>query len=608
MPENTRLRTSLLIGFVVFALLLVGQGTLAQEQLPQLAITGSDPTSPPSVALHVVGRDAQGAPLDFATQDLTVTHNGAPVTPVVDGAHRAGTLTVFLVDLPTGVSAEIPAVQDAIKQFASPAGGMMEQVDAVAVYQVAETESREILAPTIFYNAVQNLFVDDLTPETGATALYDSVGNMLENIDNLKPNSDMVASIVVMSDGTDALSSQYQVQDVVLLAGSKGVPVHTVSLDNVDLPPASQEEGRTNLNNLSTGSRGIATAITDTAGLPTIYERIASFRDQTRLRYVVEDLAPGAATIELSLTNEPVVRDETSVTIPANFPSVQLNVPPESRAISLPTLDEPVTLRLSADVSWLDGEERSITAASFLVNGSPIAEIPPDQLDSFDVEISTFQYGSNDMAVAVADEQGLTASSPPIPMQVTEGDLSVPDDISAGGGFGSFLRTLLIILLVLGVLALGAFLLLRSGILTRGSRRGQRPAAKPAPTTAVPPTTPAAAEPAVYPADEGSGPIVMAHLEVLDATSQMPSKINLEGTMIKLGRSPVQANIAFREDITVSRLHATLMLEGTHYRIFDENSTSGTWVNERQVPDYGLELNDGDEIHLGAVHLRFRQL
>ena len=50
------------------------------------------------------------------------------------------------------------------------------------------------------------------------------------------------------------------------------------------------------------------------------------------------------------------------------------------------------------------------------------------------------------------------------------------------------------------------------------------------------------------------------------------------------------------------------MLEGTHYRIFDENSTSGTWVNERQVPDYGLELEDGDEIHLGAVHLRFRQL
>ena len=49
------------------------------------------------------------------------------------------------------------------------------------------------------------------------------------------------------------------------------------------------------------------------------------------------------------------------------------------------------------------------------------------------------------------------------------------------------------------------------------------------------------------------------------------------------------------------------MLEGNHYRIFDELSTSGTWVNEQQVPEYGIQLLDGDEIHLGAVHLRYRQ-
>lgn len=451
MPEKTHLRTSLIVGFLAVVVLLSGRGLTAQEQLPQLEIMGSDPTSPPSVALHVIGRDAQGAPLDFAAQELTVTHNGTAVTPVVDGAYRAGTLTVFLLDLPPGVSAQIPAVQDAIKQFASPAGGMMEQVDAVAIYQVGEFEAREILAPTEFYNTVQNLFVDDLTPETGATALDDSLGNLLESVDGLKPRSDMVASIVVMSDGTDATSTQFEIQDLVVLAGTTGIPVHTASLDNVELPPFSQEEGRTNLNNLSTGSRGIATALSDTAGLGNIWQRIASFRDQTRLRYVVDNLAPGSATIELSLTNEPVVRDETTVNIPANFPSVVLNVPAESRAISMPSLDEPVTLRLSADVSWLDGEERSVTAASFLVNGQPVADIPPDRLGGFDVEISTFQYGSNNMAVAVADEQGLTASSPPVPMQVTEGSLSIPDDIRAGSSFGGVLRTLLIILLIVGV-------------------------------------------------------------------------------------------------------------------------------------------------------------
>jgi hypothetical protein len=49
------------------------------------------------------------------------------------------------------------------------------------------------------------------------------------------------------------------------------------------------------------------------------------------------------------------------------------------------------------------------------------------------------------------------------------------------------------------------------------------------------------------------------------------------------------------------------MLEGNHYRIFDEGSTSGTWVNEKAVPEYGVQLVDGDEVHLGAVLLRFRQ-
>jgi pSer/pThr/pTyr-binding forkhead associated (FHA) protein len=42
--------------------------------------------------------------------------------------------------------------------------------------------------------------------------------------------------------------------------------------------------------------------------------------------------------------------------------------------------------------------------------------------------------------------------------------------------------------------------------------------------------------------------------------------------------------------------------------LFDENSTSGSWVNGRQVPEYGVELADGDEIHLGAVHMMFRQM
>ena len=112
-----------------------------------------------------------------------------------------------------------------------------------------------------------------------------------------------------------------------------------------------------------------------------------------------------------------------------------------------------------------------------------------------------------------------------------------------------------------------------------------------------------------FPRPEGyEAPFVMAHLEVIDAQTLMPEELNLGDTEVRIGRSPQQSHIAFRDDITVSRYHAVLRLEGNRYRIYDAGSTSGTYVNGRQVPEYGLQLVDGDEIQLGAVRMRYRQL
>ncbi|MGH2537483.1 MAG: FHA domain-containing protein, partial [Candidatus Promineifilaceae bacterium] len=99
-----------------------------------------------------------------------------------------------------------------------------------------------------------------------------------------------------------------------------------------------------------------------------------------------------------------------------------------------------------------------------------------------------------------------------------------------------------------------------------------------------------------------------AYLEVLEAVTRLPAAIGLTAEQHRLGRSPAQSDISLENDITVSRLHATVVLEGSDYRIYDENSTAGTWVNEQRVPDYGQQLMDGDEIRLGAARLRYRRL
>jgi pSer/pThr/pTyr-binding forkhead associated (FHA) protein len=59
------------------------------------------------------------------------------------------------------------------------------------------------------------------------------------------------------------------------------------------------------------------------------------------------------------------------------------------------------------------------------------------------------------------------------------------------------------------------------------------------------------------------------------------------------------------EDEAVSRVHAIVTRDedGT-YRIRDQNSSNGTYVNSQRISEYALE--DGDEIQVGLMVLEFR--
>jgi pSer/pThr/pTyr-binding forkhead associated (FHA) protein len=94
---------------------------------------------------------------------------------------------------------------------------------------------------------------------------------------------------------------------------------------------------------------------------------------------------------------------------------------------------------------------------------------------------------------------------------------------------------------------------------------------------------------------------------VLSSVTRMPGTIGLSAVEHHVGRSPILADIVLENDITVSRLHASIVLEGTDYRIYDEGSSSGTWVNDQQVPDFGQQLQDGDEIRLGDAWIQYRR-
>jgi hypothetical protein len=577
----------------------------------RLVISSSDGSSAPTIVIRAYGVDDSGIRINLTSDTIVIRDSGQVISDLhVAGDYNAGVLTVFLIDVPPGVEPHLSEIQQAIERYASPPN-MEERVDYVAIYRVEEGGAGQLLAPTNFHNAVRNFFVTPLGTQDGPTALLDSLGGLLDEVESLKPKDDLTVSIVVITDGTDAVSTEFSPDEMGPKAAGLGIPVHTIWLENPNLQSIYQEGGRDYLADVSAESGGVTAQLDQPTRLQDIWARIASFRTHSVIQYLMPTLIEGEHEVILSLKSDPATQATTSVTVSGSAPSVQLDIPLESRELTLENLDEPVELSLSATVSWLDGGERTLSNAQLMVNGVAIQEIDVGDINRFKAEIDNFNYGSNALQVAVVDEQGLRATSPEIFLSVFEGETQVPDEIQAGGLLDSpIVRYGLICLGVLLLLLVAGFLV--STI--RRRRRSRRayqdlPPAGQSEFGSFPPDSTGDEQSLGVPPDagdytEGGG---TPYLEILDSVTRMAPIIDLNAAEHRLGRSPAQADIAFENDITVSRFHASIVLEGDDYRIYDENSTSGTWVNDGPVPEYGHQLIDGDEIRLGAAKLRYRR-
>jgi hypothetical protein len=77
--------------------------------------------------------------------------------------------------------------------------------------------------------------------------------------------------------------------------------------------------------------------------------------------------------------------------------------------------------------------------------------------------------------------------------------------------------------------------------------------------------------------------------------------LKLEDKITHLGRG-TDTDIRF-DEYRVSRSHAILVRHGGHFRLLDNRSANGTFVNGRQISATNIE--DGDVILLGPVALQY---
>lgn len=115
------------------------------------------------------------------------------------------------------------------------------------------------------------------------------------------------------------------------------------------------------------------------------------------------------------------------------------------------------------------------------------------------------------------------------------------------------------------------------------------------------PYGPVAPPPAAAPPLEA--PTARGHYLLIDDGPQRRT-VRLERDITHVGRDQ-SADIRL-DDHRVSRDHAVLVRHGRHFRLLDNQSANGTFVNDRQIDTATLE--DRDVILVGAVAMQYRAI
>jgi hypothetical protein len=289
----------------------------------------------------------------------------------------------------------------------------------------------------------------------------------------------------------------------------------------------------------------------------------------------------------------------------------QLPAGPAAEEIDLAALS-PLEQPLQLLIEFPDGRARQLRRTALYVDGILVAENTSPPFDAFVWDLTPYTTTAQHIIQAEAvDEMGLAGRSVETLVQVTV-DLPQP---SVFAGIIRHWPALAGLLVVLSASFILLALVLSGRIAPRIFGRRRAKPASPAPARSAGDAQ--AGETAEH---AGAGWVNRIHwpqrrlaskafafLTPLapDAGSIAGPPVSISAGELTLGRDPNQATLVL-DDPSVDALHARLSRSDSGaFRIIDQGSIAGTWVNYTPVPEGGAILQHGDLLHLGRVCLRF---
>lgn len=274
----------------------------------------------------------------------------------------------------------------------------------------------------------------------------------------------------------------------------------------------------------------------------------------------------------------------------------------------------PKTETFEALIAFPDGHSRPLQRATLYVDGKVADENTSGPFEQFSLDLSEYTVtGQHSLKLEVVDTLGLSGTSVDLPIQVSvePSQANVMTTISRN-------RTMVAVLIAAMAGAVLALVLVLGGQIQPGllknlrkrRRRNIDPVTQPVRVKPEPasPRTPGWMNRLHWPKRRVPSKTFayLARLSEADLSDGSPP-IPITSAEITFGRDPLQA-IQVLEDPSVDALHARLCREADgSFRLMDEGSTAGTWINYVPVSRDGARLEHGDLVHIGRVGFRFSE-
>jgi len=271
----------------------------------------------------------------------------------------------------------------------------------------------------------------------------------------------------------------------------------------------------------------------------------------------------------------------------------------------------PSSQSLDLLIEFPDGYSRPIQQTSLFVDGVLIAVNREEPYDQFSWDLSQFTSNAEHiLAVEVEDNLGLTGQSveTSIVINVSGPDESLLGMISQNRIIIAAVLAAILAAIVLLVLILGGRL--QPGILRNWQRKRKRNGAITQPVQnyqdEISQTRPSWINRFHWrraPITTKPSALFIPMTDLNMEESQSPLAITKNRVIIGRDENNVDQVIP---DASVESVHANLERESNgSYRLSDEGSIAGTWVNYLPLPEAGQILDHGDLVHFGRMGFRF---